>query len=80
MSHINAYVPTCSQWQAEETITRLRAERELWERRAAYLRDELANIPKALREYGEWYITDENGATTYVILDPQHHPKGAGDE
>lgn len=59
------------QLQDEQQI----AELEFWKRRCKDLESEFRNIPKALREYGEWQMTNESGVETHVILDPKHHPE-----
>ena len=76
-AHINCHLDNqFSDWHREEERAKLLAELKLWKQRAEYLHSELENIPKALREYGEWYIKVD-GEYTHVILDPKHHPAKA---
>lgn len=55
-------------------LKKMEAERDFWRSQARHYLGELENIPRALREFGEWHITDNSGETTHVILDPEHHP------
>jgi predicted nucleic acid-binding Zn-ribbon protein len=74
---MNSYVPRDRDWSAEAQIDAMTRERDMWKRRADRLRDELANIPRALRDIASWHISDERGEVTYAILDPERHPKEA---
>ena len=70
MAWANGQYPHREVWRQEERIAVLEAELVLWKRRADNLADELRNIPMALREYGEWEITEPDGRSTRVIPAP----------
>ncbi|MEG9884062.1 MAG: hypothetical protein V6Z86_05510 [Hyphomicrobiales bacterium] len=55
------------------------AELQYYKRRAKELVEELENIGRALREYGEWSVKDRNGEVTHVILNPEYHPSEGGE-
>ena len=76
MSHVNCSVRNArTNDLLELERCRLEAELKFWKAQAAYYLGELENIPQALREWGEWHITDMDGEKTHVILDPKHHPE-----
>lgn len=70
MAWPNAEYPNRSAWAQEERIALLEAELVVWKARARTLADEISNIPKALRQYGEWEITEPDGRSTRVIPAP----------
>ena len=73
MSHTNCHLDSFGEVYRSEERAKLIAEAKFWKDQAEYLRKELENIPKALKEYGEWYIKIDN-TYTHVVLDPAHHP------
>lgn len=73
MSHTNCHLDSFGEVYRLEERAKLIAEVKFWKDQAEYLRRELENIPKALAEYGEWYIKIDN-TCTHVVLDPAHHP------
>lgn len=75
-SHTNFHLDSFSEIFRSEERAKLIAEAKFWKEQAEYLRGEFENIPRALKEYGEWYIKVDN-TITHVILDPKHHPAKA---
>jgi len=67
----NVDVPTFAEWQRDEYELKLAAEREFWKKRAEHLRDQLNNIPAAVKQYGYCDITDTNGVKVRLVAESQ---------
>lgn len=67
----NVDVPTFAEWQRDEYELKLAAEREFWKKRAEQLRDQLNNIPAAVKQYGYCDITDANGVKVRLVAESQ---------
>lgn len=72
MTHTNCSLQKPNEVTQWLNVEKLETELKFWRSQAEHLTAELENIPRALREYGEWQITAW-GETTHVILDPEHH-------
>ena len=66
----NVNVPTYGDWQRDEYEMKLVAERDFWKKKAEQLRDQLNNIPAAVKQYGYCDVTDSNGATVRLVVKP----------
>lgn len=67
----NVNVPTFAEWQRDEYEIKLVAERDFWKKQAEQLRDQLNNIPAAVKQYGYCDVTDSNGVTVQLVAKPQ---------
>lgn len=77
MSHTNVTIPSRVEISMDREASILTAERDFWKRHATAANQELANIPKALVEWGECEIKDPDGKIWHLRLDPQKHPSAA---
>ena len=66
----NVNVPTFAEWQRDEYEIKLVAERDFWKKQAEQLRDQLNNIPAAVKQYGYCDVTDSNGVTVQLVAKP----------
>ena len=66
----NVDVPTYAEWQRDEYEIKLVAERDFWKKKAEQLRDQLNNIPSAVKQFGYCDVTDSNGATVRLVVKP----------
>lgn len=66
----NVDVPTYAEWQRDEYEIKLVAERDFWKKKAEQLRDQLNNIPAAVKQHGYCDVTDSNGATVRLVVKP----------